>query len=79
MALRPAHDFDKLEALALAQDLVRISSFEKHEKPTYYAVRLEEMRSRLAKPPSLFKAYYSFSFICGQGVRKDYAVSCQGK
>ena len=58
MALKSAADFDKLEALGIAQELVRVSALENHEKATLYAASLEEMRSRLAKPPAQFKAYF---------------------
>jgi len=58
LALKSPQDFDKYEALALAEQLVRIASISQHEKANFYSVGLQEIRSRMEKPPIQFKAYF---------------------
>ena len=58
LAIRPPADFDKYEALSLAQELVRVATIENHGKAAVYGASLEEIHSRLERPAPQFKAYF---------------------
>jgi len=58
LAMKSGSDFDKYEALPLAEELVRCASNTHHEKFTYYSVALQKIRQRLHKPTEQFKAYF---------------------
>ena len=51
-------DFDKYNALSLAQSLVYCTLDTGHKKANYYAAALQEIRARLHKPSRDFKAYF---------------------
>ena len=55
--MKSGSDFDKYEALQLAEELVSCASNAHHEKFTY-SVALQEIRQRLHKPKEQFKAYF---------------------
>lgn len=50
LALKSSSEFDKYEAMHLAEELVTCASNAHHEKFTYYSVALQEIRQRLHKP-----------------------------
>ena len=60
LAMKSGSDFDKYEALQLAEELVSCASNAHHDKFTYYSVALQEIRQRLHKPKEQFKAYIIF-------------------
>ena len=63
LALKNGSDFDRYEALQLAQELVACASNTNHEKFSYYSVALQEIRQRLHKPKEQFKAYFLAFFF----------------
>ena len=58
LALKNGSDFERYEALQLAQELVACASNTNHEKSCYYLVALQEIRQRLHKPKEQFKPYF---------------------
>lgn len=58
LAMKSEIDFDKYEALDLAQSLAHCTQDSNHKKASYYAAALQELRSRLAKPTMQFKAFF---------------------
>ena len=60
--LRHDLDFDKYEALRLAEQLVSIARASNHEKASFYDLAVTLLQQRLSVPNSHFKAYFlSFS------------------
>ena len=58
LAMKSGPDFDKYEALQLAEELISCGSKAHHEKFTYFSVALQKIRQRLDKPKDQFKAYF---------------------
>ena len=77
LAMKRGSDFDKYEALQLAEELVRCASNAHHEKFTYHSVALQEIRRRLHKPEGQFKAFFLVFFL-RPPLWEGFAVPGQG-
>lgn len=67
--LRHDLDFDKYEALRLAEQLESISRATSHEKDSFYDFAVTSLQQRLSVPNSQFKAYFLVLLV-----GKDYAL-----
>lgn len=56
--MRKNEDFDKYEALSLAEQLLQVAQSTKHAKCTAYNIIVETLRDKLRTPRDQFKAYY---------------------
>ena len=60
LALKSPKDFDKYEALALAQELLRVAALTGHEMATLYSVSLQVYRVLIHLEPSSRHIFYPF-------------------
>ena len=58
LAMKSSSDFDKYEAVKLAENLVSCAPHAHHKKFTYYSVTLQKIHQRLHKSNEQFKAYF---------------------
>ena len=63
LVLKRDADFDKYQALSLAQSLVHCAEDTNHKKDPYYNAALHEVRSRGSRPKAQFKAYFMALFL----------------
>ena len=56
--MRRNEDFDKYEALSMAERLSHVAHSTKHPKATVYDITVETLREKLHSPRDPFKAYF---------------------